>query len=69
MPDREFKSKEELAALFKEWEQDYTLRRREDAHSRPTQPWPSEIAKAGKLPHAQKPDKAKRNHRDDGHSM
>ena len=68
MPDREFMSKEELTALFKEWEQDYALRRREDAHSRPTHPWPSEIAKANKQPHAKQPAKAKRNDRDSGQS-
>ena len=69
MPDREFMSKEELAALFKEWEQDYALRRREDAHSRPTHPWPSEIAKARKPARADQPAKAKNNGQGDGHSM
>jgi hypothetical protein len=67
MPDREFKSKEELASLFKEWEQDYALRQREDAHSRPTHPWPSEIAKANKQ--SAPPAKRKINRHDSGHSM
>ena len=67
MPDEKFPSKEERAALFKEWEQDAALRQREDAHSRPTHPWPSEIAKVAKQ--AKQPDKPRTNDKDSGHSL
>jgi hypothetical protein len=67
MPDEKFPTKAELHALFKEWEQDYALRRREDAHSRPTHPWPSEIAKTKRQPQPEPPGKGKGN--DTGHSM
>jgi len=34
MPDDEFPTREELIALFKEWETDYALRREEEANRR-----------------------------------
>lgn len=67
MPEEKHPSKEERAALFREWELDAALRKREDAHSRPTHPWPSEIAKSGKQ--ATQPDKPRSNDKDSGQSL
>jgi hypothetical protein len=38
MPDEEFMSREEYQELFREWDEDYALRREEGAHPRLARP-------------------------------